>query len=113
MSPTDAQLPAKRVRFQDVKPYDAPAQLDELQGPASGHVQLPPWVYWGPNPVANLDAEGDAIRAYQATIQEGRTVDQVQILNRDRLVAMWPKLNMPPRVRALWENRFPELAATA
>lgn len=103
----------KRVRFQDVKPYDAPARLEELQGPASGLVQLPPWVYWGPNPTVNLDVEGDVIMAYQATIQEGRTVDQVQILNRDRLVAMWPKLSMPPRVRELWENRFPELTATA
>lgn len=103
----------KRVRFQDVKPFDAPARLDELKGPASGPIRLPPWVYWGPSPVANLDVEGDAIRAYQATIQEGRTVDQVQILNRDRLVTLWPELSMPPRARALWENRFPELTMTA
>lgn len=103
----------KRVFFRDIKPYDAPATLEELHGPSSGTVELPRWVYWGPKPVANLDVEGDAIRAYQATIQEGRTVDQVQILNRDRLVAMWPELTMPLRVRALWESRFPELTATA
>lgn len=104
---------AKRVRFQDVKPYDAPIHLDELRGPASGTVQLPPWVYWGPNPMMDLDVDGDAIMAYQATIQEGRTVDQVQILNRDRLVAMWPELNLPPRARQLWESRFPELMTAA
>lgn len=103
----------KRVRFQDVKPYDAPERLDELRGPAHGTVQLPPWVYWGPSPVANLDSVGDAIRAYQATIQEGRTVDQVQILNRDRLIELWPELHMPPRVRELWEGRFRELAESA
>lgn len=103
----------ERVRFQDVKPYDAPAKLDDLHGPASGAVQLPPWVYWGPNPVANLDVEGDAIRAYQATIQEGRLVDQLQILNRERLVSLWPELTMPARARALWESRFPELTTAA
>lgn len=103
----------KRVRFQDVKPYDAPERLDELCGPAHGTVQLPPWVYWGPSPVANLDSVGDTIRAYQATIQEGRTVDQVQILNRDRLIELWPELHMPPRVRELWEGRFRELAESA
>ena len=113
MSPTDGSAHGNRIRFQDVKPYDAPARLDELHGPASGLVQLPPWVYWGPNPTANLDVEGDAIRAYQATIQEGRTVDQVQILNRNLLVAIWPELAMPTQVRQLWEGRFPELRAHA
>lgn len=113
MSPIDGSAPGNRIRFRDVKPYDAPAQLDELQGPASGFVQLPPWVYWGPKPVVNLDVEGEAILAYQAAIQEGRIVDQVQILNRDRLVAIWTKLTMPPRVRQLWEGRFPELRAQA
>lgn len=101
------------VRFRDVKPYDAPLHLDDLRGPAGGPLQLPPWVYWGPNSVVNLDVEGDAVRAYQAAIQEGRTIDQVQILNRDRLVAMWPELSTPPRARALWEGRFPELTAHA
>ena len=28
-----AQVTATRVRFCDVKPYDAPASLDELRGP--------------------------------------------------------------------------------
>ena len=35
----------KRVRFQDVKPYDAPERLGELRGPAHGTIRLPPWVY--------------------------------------------------------------------
>ncbi|MES2093195.1 MAG: hypothetical protein V4531_05210 [Actinomycetota bacterium] len=50
--------------------------------------------------------------AYRATIQEGRTDDQVQILHRDLLIRIWPELMMPPRVRQLWEGRFPELTAT-
>ncbi|MCU1482256.1 MAG: hypothetical protein JWQ19_3042 [Subtercola sp.] len=104
-----SEMTGERVRFQDVKPYDAPARLDELRGPATGTVQLPRWVYWGPNSVVDLDTEWGVIKAYQATIQEGSTEDQVQILNRDVLISVWPELRMPPRVRQLWEGRFPEL----
>ena len=99
----------KKVRVQDVKPYDAPSDLHELLGPLTGSVSLPPWVYWGPTSTFDLESEGDTVAAYQAVIQEGRLVDQVQILNRGLLVTMWPKLAMPTRVRQLWEGRFPEL----
>ena len=98
--------------MQDVKPYDAPANLDELRGPRNGTVVLPHWIYWGPTPSIDLSSEWSLIKGYQATIQEGRVIDQVQILNRDLLIAIWPELAMPQRVRQLWEERFPELAAT-
>lgn len=112
MSSAEAVAAAKKVRVEDVKPYDAPSGLDELHGPRSGRVGLPPWVYWGPD--ATFDVESaDIVTAYQATIQEGRTVDQVQILNRELLIAIWPELTMPLRVRQLWEGRFPELTAAA
>ena len=100
-----------RVRFQDVKPYDAPENLDELHGPASGTVDLPPWVYWGPRPQFDLSREGERIVVYQAAIQEGRAVDQAEILNRDLLIAIWQHLSLPARARQLWEGRFPELVA--
>ncbi|WP_166786504.1 hypothetical protein [Cryobacterium sp. TMT2-15-1] len=72
-------------------------------------MQLPPLVYWGPKSSFDVESEGDLITAYQATIQEGRVVDQVEILNQDLLIMIWPTLTMPPRVRQLWEGRFPEL----
>jgi hypothetical protein len=100
---------SEKVRIQDVKPYDAPTSLGELRGPHSGMVELPGWIYWGPNPVVDLGAEWGVIKAYQAIIQEGRTEDQVQLLNRDLLTTIWPQLRMPPRARQLWETRFPEL----
>ena len=100
-----------RVFFRDIKPYDAPDSLSELRGPRSGVVVLPPWIYWGPNPIIDLGSKGDVIKAYQATTQEGRTDDQVQILNRDLLIEIWPELRMPSRVRGLWEGRFPELTS--
>lgn len=113
MTTTEAAEVAKKVRYRDIKPYDAPLALEELHGPSAGQVDLPPWVYWGPIRTFDIELAGDVVSVYQATIQEGRTVDQVQILNRDLLIAVWPELNMPPRVRQLWEGRFPELTAAA
>ena len=102
-----------RVRYQDIKPYDTPAQLDDLHGPRAGRLVLPLNVYWGPKRDIDLDSEPDVVKAYQAAIREGRVVDQVELLNRDLLVEIWPELMLPVRVRDLWENRFPELAAMA
>jgi hypothetical protein len=102
-----------RVRFQDVKPYDAPAKLDDLRGPRDGAFVLPHHLHWGPCRDVNLSREGDVLTAYQATISEGMVADQVTILNRSLLLELWPELILSNRVRNLWESRFPELAATA
>jgi hypothetical protein len=102
-----------RVRFQDVKPYDAPASLDDLRGPRDGELVLPHHVHWGPRRDVNLGRKGDVLTAYQATISEGMVADQVAILNRSLLLELWPELILSTRVRSLWESRFPELAATA
>ena len=100
-----------RVFYRDIKPYDAPAQLDELHGPRSGLMELPLNVYWGPEATVDLGTEGGIVKAYQATLREGRVIDQLGLLNRDLLIEIWPKLLLPSRVRELWETRFPELAA--
>jgi len=102
-----------RVRVHDVKPYDAPASLDDLRGPRDGELVLPHHVHWGPRREVNFSSEGDVLTAYQATISEGMVVDQVMILNRSLLLELWPELILSARVRSLWESRFPELAATA
>ena len=101
-----------RVRFQDVKPHDAPASLDDLRGPRDGELVLPHHIHWGPRREVNLSREGDVLTAYQATISEGMVADQVTILNRSLLLELWPELILSNRVRNLWESRFPELAAT-
>lgn len=102
-----------RVRFQDVKPYDAPASLDDLRGPRDGEIVLPHHVHWGPRRDVSLSRLGDLLAAYQAVISEGMVADQVTILNRSLLLELWPDLILSVRVRSLWESRFPELAATA
>jgi hypothetical protein len=110
---TVAAQGSTRVRFQDVKPYDAPASLEDLCGPSDGELVLPHHVHWGPRREVNLSREGDVLTAYQATISEGMVADQVTILNRSILLELWPELILSARVRNLWESRFPELTATA
>lgn len=100
----------RRVFFRDVKPYDAPDNLDDLRGPAGGVVELSHSVLWAPGGGrVDLDEPGGTAMAYQAVLAEGTSDDQVRILNRDRLVSVWPDLMLPRRVRELWESRFPEL----
>lgn len=114
MTKLDVSPPGSaRVFYRDVKPYDAPKQLGDLHGPRSGSIVLPLNVYWGPKSDVNLDSESDVVKAYQATLREGRVVDQVKLLNRDLLIEIWPELLLPVRVRELWENRFPELTSAA
>lgn len=108
---SDTQESDTRVFYRDIKPYDAPARLDELHGPRTGRIELPLNVYWGPAYTFNLANGSDVVEAYQATLREGRVIDQVELLNKDLLVAIWPELILPVRVRDLWEQRFPELAA--
>lgn len=107
------QQGSARVFYRDIKPYDAPASLDELHGPRTGQLVLPHHVHWGPRRGIDLGQEGDVLSAYQATISEGMVSDQVNILNRALLIEIWPDLVLSRRVRDLWESRFPELAAAA
>ena len=102
----------RRVFYQDIKPYDTPARLDDLHGPAHGTISLPVNVYWGPDADADLDSFAGLSKAYQAVLREGRTVDQEQILNRGRLLEVWNELLLPGRVRAAWEGKFTELATS-
>lgn len=102
----------RRVFVRDVKPYEVPERLDDLKGPAGGVVELPHTVLWAPGGGrVDLDEEGGVGLAYRAVVAEGSVADQVAILNRDRLVAVWQELLLPRRARELWEARFPELRA--
>jgi hypothetical protein len=100
-----------RTFYRDIKPYDVPARLQDLHGPAHGTVTLPLNVYWGPDPDADLDSLAGITKAYQAALREGRTEDLEQIVNANRLTEVWDELLLPARVRTLWESRFPELAS--
>lgn len=99
-----------RVYFRDVKPYAVVEDLDQLHGPAGGVIELSHSVLWAPGgPYVDLDEPGGTALAYQAVLAEGTVEDLAQVLNRDRLIAVWPELMLPRRVRQMWESRFPEL----
>lgn len=104
----------QRVFFRDVKPYEAPERLEELHGPAGGVVQLRHSVLWAPGGGrVDLDEPGGVLLAYQAVLAEGTAEDQAHVLNRERLIAVWPELSLPRRVRELWQTRFAELRPAA
>lgn len=103
----------QRVLFGDVKPFDVPADLDELRGPVGTMVEVLLWVIWSPNPRA-MDLANPAVErmVYGAAVVEGTVEIQRSLLNSDRLVALWDDLVLPQRVRTGWEERFPLLAST-
>lgn len=104
----------RHLRFRDVKPIEAPASLDELQGPAIGAVTLPLRVRWVPGDrTYDVGETGGARVVYQAVLAEGTVEDQRRFLNRDRLIQVWPDLNLDQRVVRLWGGRFSQLRGLA
>lgn len=101
---------AERVLYQDIVPYEVPSSLDALRGPATGALELPITVHWGPKHVYDLADPGEAVFAYQQIVREGTTADQETLLNADLLTQVWPELILPARCQRLWETSFPELA---
>jgi hypothetical protein len=101
----------QRVRFRDIKPYDVPNSLDELNGPYDGVVKLRHSVRWIGNGEIDVSTFPGTCVAYQALLAEGRVSDQEAGLNARKLIEVWPKLSLDRRVRDLWESRFPELRA--
>lgn len=97
-----------------VRPYTVPDTLDELTGPTRGAVELPGHLDWGPRREYNLDDFSDSRLLYMRVIRESTHVEDLRrFLNAQVLRRLWPDLVLPPRVRALWENRFPSLGRAA
>ncbi|BDR55224.1 hypothetical protein KIMH_13350 [Bombiscardovia apis] len=101
----------QHIRFRDIKPYEAPDSLDDLQGPYVGQIQLQHTVWWVPGDrIIDLKSVGQRHMAYQALLAEGRVTDQLAGLNAQRLIEDWTELHLDVRVRELWQSRFPELS---
>ncbi|MFT9278543.1 MAG: hypothetical protein ABF532_09040 [Bifidobacterium sp.] len=99
----------RRVRFRDIKPYDVPNSLEELNGPYDGVVKLRHSVLWVGDGNVDVSTIDGTCMAYQALLAEGQVSDQEAGLNARKLVEVWPELSLDRRVRDLWESRFPEL----
>jgi len=101
---------ANRVLYKDIVPYDTPSSLDALRGPATGTLEVPITVHWGPRRRFDLDDPRDVHAVYRALVREGTTAVQEELLNQDVLRRLWAELMLPERCRRVWEERFPELA---
>lgn len=100
----------KRVFFADIKPYEIPDCLEDLQGPARGVVTIPTSILWAPGDNTFELTDSGAKIVYRAALAEGTVADQIKYVNRERLIELWPRLLLPRRVQAMWEGKFPELA---
>lgn len=103
-------MAVNRVLFRDVIPYEVPSSLSALRGPHDGMLEVPIIVHWGPSRVFDLGEAGQRRMVYQALVREGTPQVQEALLNETLLRQEWAGLILPERCRALWEERFPELA---
>lgn len=99
-----------RVFLRDIRPYFTPTSWDSLNGTATGAITLPHHVWWAPGTSTfPLDQRHYVEMAYQALVVEGTTADQEALLHPGLLIATWPRLRLPERVRTIWEDKFPHL----
>ena len=89
--------------------------LAELQGPVSGTVELPLWLFWScPGHTFDLGDRDMRRWLYQTVLREaGRPEDLTTYLDRDMLIALWPDLFLPKGVRQAWEDQHPVLQVPA
>ncbi|MGH3929708.1 MAG: hypothetical protein ACRDTF_07000 [Pseudonocardiaceae bacterium] len=104
----------RHLRYVDVRPYTVPKNLEQLAGPSHGEVQPPSALTGAPRRSYWVDDEHDVGLLYRTVIREASTTDELaRYLNVGVLKRVWSQLVLPLRCRALWEQRFPELAQPA
>jgi DNA invertase Pin-like site-specific DNA recombinase len=107
-----ARPPADYVPYGERRPVLVADSLAELTGPTAGVVELPKHLDWSGSPSYNLDTPGRLAELYKTVLAEATRVDDLRTwLDGERLLQLWAELWLPPKVRRLWEERFPELAA--
>ena len=98
-------------RYADQRHYAVPARLTDLHGPRGGTVTLDRSLDWSGDATYDLDDAGDLQLMYQTVLNQAATAEELnRWLDGDLLRRMWSSLWLPPRLRALWQSRFPELA---
>ena len=97
--------------YAQVRPYVVAESLDELRGPVHGPLELPRELAWSGRRSFDLDNDYDRSAAYKIILEEGQEDHFRRYLNARLLVRYWRQIRPSRQVRALWERRFPELAA--
>jgi hypothetical protein len=89
--------------------------LADLQGPATGTVELPLRLFWsGDGRTFDLGNPGTLQWVYETVLQEAsRPEDLTAFLDGKTLIALWPKLFVPKGVRRAWEDEHPVLRTAA
>ncbi|GAA2503510.1 hypothetical protein [Winogradskya humida] len=85
---------------------------NEFAGPQTGFVELPNRLYWSGAPAFDVENPPRRLTLYTTLIGDGQRADLARRINRDLLIADWPKIRMLT-ARVLiqtWESLLPELA---
>src|SRR5262245_16405942 len=96
--------------YAETRPYAVADSLDELDGPASGTLELPHELVWSGRYRFDLNDDYDRSAAYKIILEEGREEHFRRYLNSRLLRRYWHQILPARQVRALWEGRFPELS---
>lgn len=104
--------PADYVPYGERRTYVVVDNLDQLNGPTTGTVELPHHIDWSGSPRRDLDERGGIESMYPTVLAQASTVDDLAaFINRDKLRELWSSLYLVAKVRRTWEERFPALAA--
>jgi hypothetical protein len=89
-----------------------PTSLDHLTGPSGGVVELPVDLAWSGD--RNFDLADPSQRyLYHVTVLTAAVTREhyIRWLNAGLLRTDWSRLRLPRPLRAVWQERFAELAA--
>jgi hypothetical protein len=99
-------------RYADQRPYAVVDSLADLRGPTTGTVALDRRLDWSGRARYDLTNPRRLASMYETILREATgPEDLTRWLDTTLLLQLWPELVLPPKVRQLWEVRFPELAA--
>ncbi|WP_342318690.1 hypothetical protein [Corynebacterium mayonis] len=103
---TNPIVPPRRFR----PPFDVPDSLDDLQGPASGVLEVPHSIMWARSDYHTVDLSNDAaiVSAYREILGSATLEQLTRLVNKDHLVRLWPT-TFDTTIRNAWEESFDEL----
>ena len=84
--------------------------LEGVVGTRIGTLILPPHPDWSSRRPVRLDDPASVMEWYAEIMREAlNDAHDLALMNRDLFLRVWPDLILPGRVRAAWQNSFPEL----
>jgi hypothetical protein len=89
-----------------------PSSLEQLAGPSGGVVDLPVDLAWSGYRSFDLGDPTQRYLFHMTVLTAGVTREHyTHWLNADLLLSEWGQLRLPPPLRAIWQDHFPELRA--